>query len=478
MRRSAPGIRLSPLLVGCTLATYACSDASAPQPAPVDTTRVVSISRTATSADTIDATLSDALLVAVRDGKGAPIANASVRLEWSSSPGAGPVSFASAGSTVFASSVILATDAQGLARASLRLGRSAGSGFITATETSKSVKDSVALSVAPGAFFRSTVAMRDTAMLVGGAITVSGGAFDRADNALPFAFTVTGTACTLGTGGLVVGASAGTCRINLTQPVGASFRVTVVAVGLMLEAGTQGLATIRLDGTQRTPITLALYGYTNCGWVAAGNALVCVNGSAIRLLGLDGSVTPIPVTGIRDFGMVRVSQDRKWIVFNGYPTGTTGFGNATIYRARIDGSQLQVVAADCCSWIVPSFSVSPDGSVVIYSSFSTLRFDAATGTKSTITFGRERIARFSPDGSMVAYQDGNDILLSNTDGSNMRVLYTSTRPDVGPYFLHLEWSPDSKWLLTLGYGDKPFLIAADGSATLAISQPSLRYFLP
>ena len=79
---------------------------------------------------------------------------------------------------------------------------------------------------------------------------------------------------------------------------------------------------------------------------------------------------------------------------------------------------------------------------------------------------------------MVAYQDGLEIWLSNTDGSNTRVLYTSPRPDVGPYFAHLEWSPDSKWLMTLGYGDRPFLIAADGGATLRVELSSVRSFKP
>ena len=60
----------------------------------------------------------------------------------------------------------------------------------------------------------------------------------------------------------------------------------------------------------------------------------------------------------------------------------------------------------------------------------------------------------------------------------MRVLYTSPRPDVGPYFSHLEWSPDSKWLLALGYGDVPFLISADGKATLRVQLPYVRSFKP
>lgn len=477
MYRITRAIRRANVVVACAIGIAGCGDVSAPLPDPAVTARVVSITRVASPADTIDATLVDALLITVRNGKGAPISNASVRVEWSSPPGAGPVTLAPAGATAFASTIILATDAQGMARASLRLGRSVGRGFVTATETSKAIKDSVEVFVAPGSFFRSSLAVRDTAMLVGGRITVSGSAFDRADNATPLTFAATGTACTLTTGGVVTGVNAGVCRIAVSQPTGASFRVTVIAPSVMLEGGLQGFATIRLDGTEHTPIPLPVLAYDNCGLLGSGKSFLCTRVGLLYLLGLDGSVTPIPTPGVGNIRNSRVSRDGNWVVFTGYPVPQSN-GNTTLYRVRIDGSQLQVLSPDCCSIVESNFDVSPDGKVVIYSSYSTLRLDVANHTTSTIALGRERTPRFSPDGSMVAYQDGMDILVSNTDGSNVRVIFTPSTSTPGPYFIYLEWSPDSKWLLTLGVFDKPFLIAADGSATLSVNLTGIRNFVP
>jgi hypothetical protein len=259
----------------------------------------------------------------------------------------------------------------------------------------------------------------------------------------------------------------------------------VVAASQMLASGGSDLSLVRLDGTGLTTIhhTYLMY---DCVWLSSGVSLVCPDSGKLKILGLnantpiglDATAQPIVISGVKSIGLVRASWDRNWIVFTGYPLSNVGGGNTTLYRSRIDGSQLQVLAADCCSSIVPSFDISPDGKAVIYASYSTIRVDVASNSSQVIQVGRERLARFSPNGSSVAYQDGTDILLSDPDGSNVRTLYTSPKTGEGPYYVHLEWSPDSKWLLTIGFGDKPFLIAADGSTRLSANVPFVRSFRP
>jgi hypothetical protein len=483
-------MRLRVLAVGCSLAAIACRDASAPVPAP-EAARVpasVSAAFTPAATDTIDAMLAQSIAVTVRDAKGATVSGASVRVAWSSS-GAGPVTFAPAGSPTFASTVLLATDAEGVARASARLGRTSGAGYVVVTEASKSLSDSVRLTVHSGAPFRFTNAPRDTAMIVGGTITLSPRLFDRADNPLSIALSTADPSCTIGPDDLgtrvITGVAAGTCRITLGAPANTSFRVTVVAASEMLASGGSDLSLVRLDGTGLTTIhhTYLMY---DCVWLSSGVSLVCPDSGKLKVLrldtntpiGLDASAQTIDIPGVKSIGLVRASWDRNWIVFTGYSPSNVGGGNATLYRSRIDGSQLQVLAADCCSSIVPSFDISPDGNVVIYSSYSTIRVDVARNSSQVIQVGRERFARFSPDGSSVAYQDGADILLSDPDGSNVRTIYTSPKTGEGPYYLHLEWSPDSKWLLTIGFGDRPFLIAADGSTRVRADVQFVRSFRP
>jgi hypothetical protein len=484
-------MRLRVLAVACSLAAIACRDSTAPPPDSAQPARVpasVSAAFTPAATDTIDATLAQSIAVTVRDAKGAAVSGASVRVAWSSS-GAGPVTFAPAGSPTFASTVLLATDADGVARASARLGQAAGAGYVVVTEASKSLSDSLRLTVHAGAPFRFTSAPRDTALIVGGTITVSPGLFDRADNPLNIALSTADPSCTIGPDDagkrVITGVAAGTCRITLGAPANTSFRVTVVAASQMLASGGSDLSLVRLDGTGLTTIhhTYLMY---DCVWLSSGVSLVCPDSGKLKILGLnantpiglDATAQPIVISGVKSIGLVRASWDRNWIVFTGYPLSNVGGGNTTLYRSRIDGSQLQVLAADCCSSIVPSFDISPDGKAVIYASYSTIRVDVASNSSQVIQVGRERLARFSPNGSSVAYQDGTDILLSDPDGSNVRTIYTSPKTGEGPYYVHLEWSPDSKWLLTIGFGDKPFLIAADGSTRLSANVPFVRSFRP
>jgi hypothetical protein len=474
-------LRTSRVIVGSFVALTACNDASTPTKKPEEpqSAGTLSIAHTAAAGDSIDATLTDGVLITVRDMKGNPMASASVRVEWSSAA-AGPVSFASSGSTTFGSTALVSTDAQGEARVSARLGRTAGSGVIRVTEQSKGIKDSLSFAVRAGGVFRPTVALRDTAMLVGRRITIAGPFYDRGDNVLPVTLPATETACTLTSDGVVTGVAAGTCRIAIGPS--SSMRIIVVAASEMLASDIQaGLFLVRLDGTGRTAVPNS-YGLYNCVWLSSGTALICPKGgfgaSQLYRVGLDGSAQLIPIQGVDDIGLVRVSKDQNWLVFTGYPAPKTANGNTTLYRARLDGSQLQVLASFCCSAVQSSFDISSDGSVVYYSSYSTIRLDVASGNSQAIVVGRDRIPRLSPDGTTLAYQDGLDIWLSNTDGSNQRLLYTPPAVNVGPYFQHLEWSPDGKWLLTLGYGDIPFLIAADGSVTLSVNLPSVRSYRP
>ncbi|HEX7981067.1 MAG TPA: hypothetical protein VF461_20840 [Gemmatimonadaceae bacterium] len=484
MRRSA-FVRITRYVAGSTLAALACSDASAPTQKPPESSAppvpaVVSIAHTATVGDSIDATLVDGLVITVRDSKGVAVPSASVRVEWSSTT-IGPVSFAPSGSAAFAPTMLALTDAQGVARVSARLGRTAGSGFIRVTETSKEIKDSLSFIVQKGAVFRSTLAARDAAMLVGARTTVTGTVYDRGDNPIPVTLSATDTTCTLASDGTVAGVAPGVCRIAVGPPVNSTIRIAIVAASMMLTSEQYGLGLVRLDGTEHTLLPNSYQMY-NCVWLSSGTELICPTGgfgqSKLYRVGLDGSTQLIPITGVDDIGLVRVSHDGNWLVFTGYPAPKSNNGNTTLYRARIDGSQLQVLASYCCSAIMPYFDISPDGSVVYYSSYSTIRLDVASGNAQPVVVGRERIARFSPDGTTIAYQDGLEIWLSNADGSNQRVLFTPSVANVGPYFQALEWSPDGKWLLTIGYGDKPFLIAADGSATLNINQTSIRNYKP
>ena len=121
-----------------------------------------------------------------------------------------------------------------------------------------------------------------------------------------------------------------------------------------------------------------------------------------------------------------------------------------------------------------------DGRIVIAENgtYAPLRvYDPATGTLADLTgpfpSNSPEAARVSPDGTRLAYPDGQDVYLANADGSNAQPISQG-----GGFSANVWWSPDSQLLAyTTGanWTDRLLLADRDGR-TLATLVPSQQDF--
>ncbi len=147
------------------------------------------------------------------------------------------------------------------------------------------------------------------------------------------------------------------------------------------------------------------------------------------------------------------SPDGQQLAF--YSTRSDGL-HFDVYLVKPDGSDLQRMTFDEATY--PAWS--PDGSQIVFSSriegkLYLMGVDGGSPVQLTDNPGHDRNPIWSPDGSQIAYisfvnQDnifGDRIFVTNTDGSNNRMLSTEFPIQGMP-----SWSPDGRYLAFVGRG--------------------------
>ena len=447
----------------------------------------LSIVAGANAADTIDALLTQALVVAMHDLAGRPMADVFVRFTPITGPPAttpmvriGLLDAKSLGS----SPITLRTDERGRAAVLVRLGQTAGTARLRVDAPDLGHEAIASVQVEPGAPHVLAAAPEDTALYVGASVAVTSIVRDRVGNAIPatptFSPPADGSPIALAAGsvhaerigrGFVVavhGALADTTWISVMP------RGTIVAYEPpAFESGSGGTVTLpprlvllELDGSQHhTLLELTptqSFGGLNDGpqprWAPSGTEVAYIRFNELRAVNLAGTTRLIvgaPRRVWHDFSP-EYGPNGEWIYFTLAEVPESG---PTLRRVRPDGTGEEPTPAD---WPQPAApGPAPTGNLVAYQTHGYLSsvirlFDAGTGARIALDVPG-RWPRWSPTGEWIAYLDLEGRLrVMRPDGSGRRLV-------AGGIFANgnYTWSPDGEWIIISGAqytADDPFRV--------------------
>lgn len=205
--------------------------------------------------DTIEAVPLQAVVVEVRDQRGAIAAGTPVRFEVRQSLGAWPMRVTPATGTAFTGIAAMTADSRGRASVVLQLGIRAGPAVLVVTAPELAMVESTTVMIKPGSPVQFSITPADTALYVGGHYTPRAASVDRywnvVDNNVPVTLSNPSGAVTIA-GNAATGTAIG--RGSVTVAVGGGqylLMVSVVPHGTLGVHTPVGLATVALDGSQK-----------------------------------------------------------------------------------------------------------------------------------------------------------------------------------------------------------------------------------
>jgi Tol biopolymer transport system component len=308
------------------------------------------------------------------------------------------------------------TDASGRAQASLRFGTVAGPTGVVVKAVAAGLVDTVAYTVAAGSVAGVVFTPEDTVLFAGVSYHPAARATDRFGNPRPDAVTIDGS--------------------GLTRVTSAS-------------GDNDGAApSWSPDGSR--------IAFHDGGYDQAELYTVTMAGDRVRL-------APTAPAKMAMWG--KFSPDGQWVYYHGQPTNGQPY---RLYRARSDGSAIELVSSDTATDFEWRGSPSPDGTRVVYTRGvywgSTMLYvlDLATGVSTPLGVGGQS-ARWSPDGSLIAFvesSDGGTLSVIRRDGAGLRRI---SPPDRW-YAVGFDWSPDGKWIIARGSAELELIDVDAGSA--------------
>lgn len=486
------------------LAAAACGSPS--EPAPPKGTPGVTIVSGAGVADTVDAILSQPLVVQVNGSDGRPLANAEVGFfptaiaQGSDQPTVVVSPTRGSGGGLY---VVERTDAEGRAAVRLRMFRYAMQGGVLVAVPAIDDFVVAGYTIQPGAPRTVSTAPADTAVLAGGSFALAASARDRHGNAREAqgaalrvisgpatlaGSTVTGTAVGRAA---VVAELAGASDTTYVSVVPAGTIAAYTAVALSSQKAT--LYTLRLDGSSLTPrvTTGAGEGYNatmGSAWSADGTRLYYHDSNtdhtrSMHVLELATGTTRrlLPAAD----RMLEEAWPRfagGWVYFEGGSFDDRLLGTAReplLYRARPDGTGREQVTAAAGIGTARHGAPSPDGSRVAfiggYASPMPLHvLDVATGGVRSL--GVAALSpRWRPDGGEILYvasgdlQGSGQIRAIRPDGTGDRAV---TQPGT-KFGAHFDLSPDGEYLIaSTDQGVLTLVVVATG-VEMPIRTPSI-----
>lgn len=450
--------------------------------------------------DTIGSFQTPTVTIELRNSSGRPIPNVPLQLETPGGFGVGGSGlgipevhvFPLVGDNAIESAM---TDAEGRFQARIRYGLIAGTAWFVVRAPSLLVADSIALQIRPGNPFQILLQPADTAVIAGRSYQLRGVLKDWIGNERPepVSFTPESDA-------IAVTANGNTARVDgltydrvriLASAAGLAAEgwVSVVPQGTLavfVQAFSTGdslaIATIRTDGSGYTALYADEY-FVNSGWTLDwapdGQSLVFHMESypdfaRLYSLRLTGGIRRLIGTS---YGGHPEHHPRHgadgWI----YYSLQTDWGNGTdeLWRVRADGTgpeRIGPTSEPYQSDLYPS--LSPDGTRMIFTTdrnapgpdparIAFLNVGSTTLEDSGVD---GLAARWSPDGSRIAFVDGTGaIIVMTPEGGSQRVVSEFGRS----YEPWIDWSPDGKWIVAAG---------AAGVAGVDIIEPDLVLTLP
>jgi hypothetical protein len=449
------------LVIAAIFVSTSCGDISGPGSGRPGLTLVSGYNLT----DTIQAKPSRALVVEVRDDRGAIVPPGTVvrfspvvqsYSRWEMFVGA----LTSTSFDIFAASE---TDGAGRASVMLQMGTIAGPARIAISVPTLGVQDTARYTVLPGQPSAIFIAPLDTEMYVGASYAIRGGVVDRAFNARtdPVVYAATAGA-SVSTSRAVTASTLGRYTVTATAgSLSATSHFTVVPQGtvaaLTYSDNAFHIVTFNLDGSSFHNVVRVFDGGIGPRprWIPGTSTIIYaeyVGGlEQLRTVDANGKLSPFfssPPATMTHQAEPSPSFNAPFLYFSAYDSRCAGGTAYCVFRSGIDGSNPELLGDVIAPGEAnPHPSASPDGSKVAFVTTGPQIkvFDYTTRTVSTWSVPGNYPA-WSPDGTQIAYEDpsGGPLHLINPDGTNQRVITS----DSGNYSeSRVAWSPDSKWLI-------------------------------
>jgi hypothetical protein len=420
--------------------------------------------------DTVDAALTQPVVLEVRDSSGALATNRTIELyavplRYTASTFLGDISEAP-----HRMDMTTTTDANGRVSLSVKLGTVAGNGGFEARIRSLELVDTVRFTIKPGNTTRIVLQPSDTTVGPGASYNLNASLADRYLNptsAEPITYTdVAGLASVSATGKVTAGATTARGTIVVRSPtLEDTARVTIVPplpmVGVRLATlgvGLEGIAVVNADGTGERRVLAQNDMYAPR--MLAGNPTIlsfhgepAFNANVNFTSSVDGTNSALPGFGYSAFPSF--THDGQWVFFTGIRNGNA----RSVYRFPIDDpTAVDSLVSLVFDWYDAEPIVSPNGDVVAVGQCCTTKvIRVATREVSTIDRSCDR-GMFSPDGTQIACVSRHDLFVMKPDGTGYRLLATNLVNGCPP-----DWTADGEWLIAQTLTGPTLVSAADGT---------------
>ena len=439
-------MRLAPLLI-VTALCFACrGDGDPTSPRGTPGIRFEAGDRIT---DTIQAELTQALVVEVRDAAGALQPGVVVRFESAllnpAPPGGGFGAFVSRLDQDFFTTLVAdTTDSRARAAVLVKLGTRAGTAELIVTVPELGLVDTATYTVRPGAAIRIQAVPKDTTLRVGGNFTLRSAVIDRFGNSRSDAVTYATPGAGLALSGGAVTATAPGRAFVLAQASGwvdTTF-VSVVPEGMLAAASPTGIVVFNTDGSDfRMLTTTVTRGFTT-DWSPTGTEIAydADFGQPIRAVNLNGQVRLASRGGGGTELYPEYAPDGAMLFFSRE--------SWRLFRVKVDGTGEELVPMSPATSAAAS-SLSPDGSRLVYTivagggqdvlGFLTLATGVAVNTQI-----RGHSPSWSPSGDQIAFIDPSNgtLQLMRADGTGIRTIGAPN----SAYSFGIDWSSDGKWI--------------------------------
>jgi len=432
------------LLIAAILVATSCGDSSGPGGGRPGLTLVSGYNLT----DTIEAKPIRALVVEVRDDRGAIVPQGTIVRFSGGGTFQSEMLVGALTSTFYSTFAAGETDGAGRASVIVQMGGEAGPARIAISVPTLGVQDTARYTVLPGQPSAILITPRDTAMYVGASYTIHAGVVDRWFNARTDPVVLTATAgASVSSSGVVTASTLG--RYTLTGTAGsrsATSHFSVVPQGTVaaLVSRDDGLhiVTFNLDGSGFHDVVRVIDGGIGPRprWVPGTTTIFYAEYfgglEQLRTVDANGKVSPFfssPPATMTHQAEPSPSFNAPVLYFSAYDSRCAGGSAYCVFRSGIDGTNPELLGDVILPGeINPHPSASPDGSKVAFvtSGPQIKVFDYTTRTVSTWSVAGNYPA-WSPDGTQIAYADrtGQPLHLINADGTNQRVITL----DIGSY---------------------------------------------
>lgn len=483
------------LIAGCMVATAACEGGGGgppvgPTPQP-PTPGTLSIVAGRGQADSIQAILTQPLVVEVRDTKGVPMSGVNVTLTSGSAPGeTAPASvlFAPAGSTVFLFALSAQTGADGRATVHVRMDSIAGRALVRAATTQPALSDTATFGISAGRAVRIVATPRDTTVTVPASYSLQAVGRDRYNNLVPVTrsarprVTLEGETVRMAQPGreyVLLQAGA------LLDSVGLSAVPRGTVAFTHHREGSSAVAVMELDRAGYRPI--AEFNNAPSGstfvpeWSPDGQSLLFHTGDITGYLYMhraNGEYVGRLNTPADSSAMFAEWVSGDLIYFSGTSQTTHQIPvRGAVHRVNADGSNGARITTPAAGEYHKRPRVSPDGRWLVYANVvsnqmpypdavgTLMLMDMAGGSTTSLGVAANQ-GRWSPAGDRIAAVSNGSLVLI-TLGGGTQTLATGVHGDV-------EWSADGAFIVTR-CGDNVCLVRTGTGEKIPLTYTDWRY---